>query len=49
MVACSDIAFTEVIALVLVAVTAALIVMLSRTGRSDVSSANVLSATGDPH
>ncbi|KAA0924366.1 MFS transporter [Rhodococcus sp. IEGM 1370] len=44
-------AFTEVIALVVmtVAVTAALIVMLSRTGRSDVSSANVLSATGDPH
>ncbi|OZC79633.1 MFS transporter [Rhodococcus sp. 06-462-5] len=44
-------AFTEVIALVVVAVaaTAALIIALSRTGRSDVSSANVFSATGDPH
>ena len=44
-------AFTEVITLVIVtvAVTAAVIIILSRTGRSDVSSANVLSATGDPH
>ncbi|QII08462.1 MFS transporter [Rhodococcoides fascians A25f] len=43
-------AFTEVIALVVVAVavTAAAIIALSRTARSDVSSANALSATGDP-
>ncbi|MGF0310435.1 MFS transporter [Rhodococcus sp. IEGM1428] len=43
-------AFTEVIALVVVAVavTAAAIITLSRTARSDVSSANAFSATGDP-
>ncbi|MDV6260423.1 MFS transporter [Rhodococcoides yunnanense] len=43
-------AFTEVIVLVVVAVavTAAAIIALSRTARSDVSSANALSATGDP-
>ncbi|OZC90405.1 MFS transporter [Rhodococcus sp. 06-412-2C] len=43
-------AFTEVIALVVaaVAITAAAIIALSRTARSDVSSANALSATGDP-
>lgn len=43
-------AFTEVIALVVVAVaaTAAVVIALSRTARSDVSSANALSATGDP-
>ncbi|OZC50233.1 MFS transporter [Rhodococcus sp. WWJCD1] len=43
-------AFTEVIALVVVAVAviAAAIIALSRTARSDVSSANALSATGDP-
>ncbi|WP_032378614.1 MFS transporter [Rhodococcoides fascians] len=43
-------AFTEVIALVVVAVavTAAAIITLSRTARSDVSSANAFSASGDP-
>ncbi|WP_415971457.1 MFS transporter [Rhodococcus sp. 077-4] len=43
-------AFTEVIALVAaaVAVTAAAIIALSRRSGSDVSSANALSATGDP-
>ncbi|MFY2790105.1 MFS transporter [Rhodococcus sp. MALMAid1271] len=43
-------AFSEVIALVAVsvAVTAAVIIVLSRTARSNVSSANALSATGDP-
>ncbi|KQU56191.1 arabinose ABC transporter permease [Rhodococcus sp. Leaf278] len=43
-------AFTEVIAVVVaaVAVTAAAIIALSRTARSDVSSANAFPATGDP-
>lgn len=43
-------AFSEVITLTAaaVAVTAAAIIALSRTARSDVSSANALSATGDP-
>lgn len=43
-------AFSEVIALVVVAVavTTAAVIALSRTPRSDVSSADALSATGDP-
>ncbi|OZD07248.1 MFS transporter [Rhodococcus sp. 06-235-1A] len=43
-------AFSEVIGLVVVAVavTAAAVIALSRTARSDVSSANAFSATGDP-
>lgn len=43
-------AFSEVITLTAaaVAVTAAAIIALSRTARSDVSSANAISATGDP-
>ncbi|MGV8874078.1 MAG: MFS transporter [Rhodococcus sp. (in: high G+C Gram-positive bacteria)] len=43
-------AFTEVILVVIVAlvVTAAAVIGLSRTARSHVSSANALSATGDP-
>lgn len=44
-------AYAEVVSIVVVAlvVTAAVIFSLLRTPRRDVSSANVLSATGDPH